>query len=158
MDGQSDRAALVGERTRDRLPDPPGRVGRKLVAHRPVELLDGSDQAEIALLDQVEARHASLGVAPSDRHHQPEVVLDQLALGVFVALVLAPRELALFSRGQEPAVADLPDIELERILSWGRRLLEVVFVDIGGLLDELQLWLGGRRGKGIWKRPLFHRA
>src|SRR4051794_7609786 len=37
---QPDRPALVGERARDRLADPPGRVGRKLVAERVVELLD----------------------------------------------------------------------------------------------------------------------
>ena len=56
VDGQPDRAALLGERARDRLPDPPGRVGRELEAERVVELLDRADQAEVALLDQVEQR------------------------------------------------------------------------------------------------------
>ena len=45
MDGHADRARLVGERARDRLADPPGRVGRELVAAAPVELLDRADQA-----------------------------------------------------------------------------------------------------------------
>ena len=44
-----DRARLVGDRARDRLADPPRRVGRELVALAVVELLDRADQAERAL-------------------------------------------------------------------------------------------------------------
>ena len=84
-------------------------------------------------------------------------MLDQLALRVFVALVLAPRELAFLRRCQEPAVADLAHIQLERILRRRRGLLDVVLIDLGGVLHELQLGLGGRRGRRIWKRPLLHR-
>ena len=158
MDGEADRTPLVGERSRDRLPDPPGSVGRQLVAHRPVELLDGSDQAQIALLDQVEQWHAGLGVVAGDRHHEPEVAFDQLALGGLVTLVLAPGELSLFGRRQQPAVTDLPNVELEGILGRRRFFLEVVLVDLGAVLHELQLRLGGRRGERIRKRPLLHRA
>src|SRR3954454_5121871 len=50
VDREPDGPPLIGERTRDRLPDPPRRVGRKLVAQLVVELLDRADQAEIALL------------------------------------------------------------------------------------------------------------
>src|SRR5712692_3569083 len=39
VDGHANRARLVGERTRHRLPDPPGRVGRELEALAVVELL-----------------------------------------------------------------------------------------------------------------------
>ena len=54
VDGDADRPRLVGDRTRHRLPDPPGRVRRELVAAPVVELLDGADQAERPFLDQVE--------------------------------------------------------------------------------------------------------
>src|SRR4029078_3343906 len=64
VDREPDRAPLVGERTRDRLPDPPRRVGRKLVAELVVEIVDRADTAEIALLDQVEERDAGLRVVP----------------------------------------------------------------------------------------------
>src|SRR5258705_4678998 len=50
----ANRACLVGKRAGDRLPDPPGCVGRELVATPPVELLDGADQAQGSFLDQVE--------------------------------------------------------------------------------------------------------
>ena len=57
------------------------RVGRELVAAGVVELLDGADQAEVALLDQVEERQPAAGVALGDRHDQPQVGLDQPLLG-----------------------------------------------------------------------------
>src|SRR6266542_6345001 len=56
--GQPDRARLVGHRAADRLADPPGGVCRELEALGVVELLDSTDQAEVALLDQVEEWHA----------------------------------------------------------------------------------------------------
>ena len=115
VDGQADRPALVGERAGDRLANPPGRVRRKLEAELVVELLDRADQAEVALLDQVEQRHAGLRVVARDRHHEPEVRLDQLALGGLVALVLAAGELALLGRREQRPVADLADVELERV-------------------------------------------
>ena len=115
VDGKPDRAALVGERTRHGLADPPGRVRRELVAHLVVELLDRADQAEVALLDQVEERHAGLRVVARDRHHEPQVALDQAPLRELVAEVLAPRELALLGRREQPPVADLADVELQRV-------------------------------------------
>src|SRR4051794_5681355 len=54
----ANRARLVGERAGDRLADPPGRVGRELEALAVVELLRGANQAERALLDEVEERQS----------------------------------------------------------------------------------------------------
>ena len=41
VDREPDRPRLPRDRPLDRMPDPPGRVGRDLVAVAPVELLDG---------------------------------------------------------------------------------------------------------------------
>src|SRR5438477_103467 len=86
---------LPSRRTRDCLADPPRGVRRKLVAHPVVELLDGADQAEVPLLDEIEERHAGLRVVARDRHHEAQVALDQAALGLLVAEILAAGELAL---------------------------------------------------------------
>jgi hypothetical protein len=65
---------------------------------------------------------------PRDRHHEPEIALDQPALCLLVAEILAPRELPLLCVRQKPAVADLADVELQRILRrrFGRILRPVV--------------------------------
>ena len=52
--GQPDHARRVGDAALDRLADPPGRVRRELEALAPVELVDGVDEAEVALLHDVE--------------------------------------------------------------------------------------------------------
>ena len=62
VDGQADGAALVGDAALDRLADPQRRVGGEAEALAVVELLDGADQAEHALLDEVE--QAQLGLRP----------------------------------------------------------------------------------------------
>ena len=178
MDGQANRPALVGQRARHRLADPPGRVRRKLVAHAVVELLHRADQAEIAFLDQVEQRHAGLRVVARDRHDEAQVRLDQLPLRDLVAGVLAAGELALLGAGQERAAADRADVELEGILDLECALerlqllrggldVDLRVVDLG-LLDGLFAlerghefepcldFLGGIRKYGLWQRPLTH--
>ena len=175
VDRQADRPALVGERARNCLADPPGRVRRKLVAELVVELLHCTDQPEVPLLDQVEKRNAGLRVVAGDRHDEAEVRLDQLLLGLFVAFVLPPGELALLGGRQERAVADRADVELERILGrlgpggWRDVLVAVLWLlDLaGGVLRFLDLGLlrlfdvgyeleprfdGGVRGQ-VRKRP-----
>ncbi len=81
VDGQPDGPALVGHRAGDGLPDPPGRVRRELEALGVVELLHRADQAQVALLDQVQERQAVAGVALGQRDDQPQVGLQQVLLG-----------------------------------------------------------------------------
>ena len=59
-------------------------------------------------------------VVAGDRHHEPQVRLDQLPLRHLVALVLAARELPLFLAREQRAAADLAHVELERVR--GRRV------------------------------------
>src|SRR5690606_31695108 len=61
--GDPDVVAQVGLGALHRLADPPGGVGGELEALPPVETLDGGDQAEVSLLDQVEHRDTPAGVS-----------------------------------------------------------------------------------------------
>ena len=81
VDRDADGASLVGDGPGDGLPDPPGSVGGELVALGVVELLHRLDQAQIALLDQIQEQHAPAHVPLGDGHHQAEVGLRQLLLG-----------------------------------------------------------------------------
>ena len=103
VDGQADGAARVGDAALDRLTDPPGGVGGELEALAPVELLDGVDEAEVALLHEVEERHARRLVALGDRHDQAEVRLHELTLGV---LALADQLLEVSLLGAGEALVD----------------------------------------------------
>ena len=72
---------LLGHPAADGLPDPPGGVGRELVALGPVELLHRTDQAEVALLDDVEQRQPAPAVLLGDGHDQAQVGLQHVLLG-----------------------------------------------------------------------------
>src|SRR6185369_7242148 len=85
VDRDADRARLVGERTGDRLADPPRRVGRELEALAVVELLRRADQTERALLDEVEERESLVPVVLRDGDDEPQVRLDHLLLRIEVA-------------------------------------------------------------------------
>src|SRR5215472_5144008 len=54
VNGYADGARLILAPTTDRLPNPPGGVGRELEAASIFELVDCLHQADVALLDQVE--------------------------------------------------------------------------------------------------------
>ena len=116
MHGKADRSALLCERPLHGLADPPHGIRRKLVPHRPVELLDRANETEVALLDEVEKRHIGARVAARHGHHEPQIALDQPTLCLLVALVLAPRELSLLGRSEQPSIADLAHVETKRIL------------------------------------------
>src|SRR5436190_12887003 len=113
--GHADRAALVGERARDGLADPPRRVGGELEPLSVVELLRGADEADRPLLDQVEEGQALVAVALGDRDDEPEVRLDHLLLGAVVAALDALRELDLLRGGEQVDLADVLQKELQRV-------------------------------------------
>ena len=120
--GDPDRARLVREPALDRLADPEGRVGRELVALAPVELLGRADQAEDALLDQVEQRQLLALVLLRDRDDEPQVRVDHALLRLEVALLDPLGELDLLVGGQQRVAADLVEEELERVGRRGRQL------------------------------------
>ena len=112
MHRHPDRAALVGDRARDRLPDPPRRVRRELEALAVVELLGGAHETDRPLLDQVEEGQALVAVALGDRDDEAEVRLDHRLLRAVVAALDALRELDLLGRGEERHLADVLEEEL----------------------------------------------
>src|SRR5699024_1310938 len=74
--------------------NPPCRVGRELESRGVVEFLDGADQAEVALLNQVEKLHAAAGVPLRERDDQSKVGAEQVALGA-LAVSNDPAQFAL---------------------------------------------------------------
>ena len=79
--GNADGARLVGDRAGDRLPDPPRRIGRELVAAAVLELVHRLHQADIAFLDQIEELQAAVGVFLGDGNDEAQIGLDHFLLG-----------------------------------------------------------------------------
>ena len=82
----ADGAGLVRHRAGDGLADPPGGVGGELEALGVVELLHGADEAQVALLDEVQEEHAAARVALGQGDHQSQVGLQQVVLGPLAVL------------------------------------------------------------------------
>ena len=122
VDRQLDRAGLGVHPALDGLADPPRRVGGEAVAAAPVELLDGADQAEDALLDEVQEGQPGALVLLGDRDHEPQVRVDHAVLGVEVAALDALGEVDLLGRRQQPVAADLVQEELQGVGGDGREL------------------------------------
>src|SRR2546426_5855610 len=82
----ANRARLIGDSTSDGLADPPGRVRAKLVTLGVIEFLDCPDQADIALLDQVQQAHPTTNILFRYTDNQAQVCFGQAALG-FLTIV-----------------------------------------------------------------------
>ena len=82
MHGNTDGTGLVGNSARNGLTDPPRGVRGELKALLVVELLDGADQTEVALLDQIQEQHATADIALGDGDDQTQVCADERLLGL----------------------------------------------------------------------------
>ena len=91
MHGNTDGTSLVGDSARNGLTDPPRGVRGELEALLVVELLDGADQTEVALLNQVKEQHTAADIALGDGDDQTQVCADECLLG-FEADVLNARK------------------------------------------------------------------
>ena len=97
VNGDPDGTGLIRDGAGDGLPDPPGCVGGELVALGIIELFNGLDEAQIALLDQVQEQHTAAHIPLGNGNHQTEVRLCQLLLGAFT-LLKGLAKLSLFLR------------------------------------------------------------
>src|SRR5690606_8384557 len=85
MNGQAHQFRLIDDRPLDELANPPGRVGTEAEPTLVIELLDGLDQPKITLLDDVGEGKSTVHVAFANADHQPQVRLNHLGSGLFIA-------------------------------------------------------------------------
>ena len=79
MHGNADGTRLIRQRTRNRLPNPPGGVGRKLITAVIFELIHRLHQPDVAFLNEIQKRQTAIGVFFRDTDHETQVRLDHLA-------------------------------------------------------------------------------
>ncbi len=123
----ADGARLIGNGTGDRLPNPPRRIGRELIAASIFELVDGLHQADVAFLNQVKELQPSIRVFLGDRNHQAQVGFDHLFLRAprlrFADGNLAIDFLDLIDENVEQAfqILELVLAPLDLVLEFGKR-------------------------------------
>src|SRR6185437_8032492 len=113
--GNAHRAAVVGDRLYDRLPDPPDRVRDELDAVRVVELLSGANEAEVAFVDQIGQRNAVVLVALGDRHDEAQIGADESVERLRVAGANAAGELGFLVSREQRVGANLVQVGRQRI-------------------------------------------
>ena len=121
---------LIGDGAGNGLANPPRGVCGELEALGVVELLDRTDKAKVALLDEVEEEHAAANIALGDRHHQAQVSGDELLLGIEAHLLDAHEAALLGTRELDLAV--LGGLELLGGLGAGLDLHGEVDLLVGG--------------------------
>src|SRR5581483_613617 len=95
-----DGAADVLEVLLDVGPDPPDGVGRESRSLEGVEVLDGLEEPDVSLLDEVLEPRAALEVLPRDGDHEGQVVPHQELAGSLVALFDAQSQVVLGFAGE----------------------------------------------------------
>ena len=111
-----DRLGRVDQRPLDRLLDPVAGIGAEPGSDRGVKALDGPQQPEVPLLDQVLERQPLADVASGDIDHQPQVGADHPIAGLVVPVGDPVGQLFLFVGGQQSHLVDLPEIGLQGAL------------------------------------------
>src|SRR6266436_3392001 len=145
--GDADGARLIGERAADRLPDPPRRVGRELVAAAVLELVDRLHQADVALLNQVEELQAAVGVFLRDRDDEAQIGLHHLLLGLArfaLALLHHMDDLAEFLDLEAGLARQLVDVGaqvLYAILVAGNEVLPALGGELGNAVEPARIEL-----------------
>src|SRR5262249_47789391 len=109
------RFLLVTDGAVDCLTNPPHRVCRELGSSSRVESLDGSYQAERALLDQVEEWYAAVRLGTRRGDDEPEVRLDHPMFRRFVTCLDPLRQSNFLGGRKEAMPADLAQVLRERV-------------------------------------------
>src|SRR5664279_3256594 len=106
MHGHADSLALIGDGPGDGLPDPPDSVGREAVTAPVVELGRRANEADIALLYQIEQGESLVAVALGHADNQAEIGLHHDAQGLIVAAGNALTEVQFLLGSQSGSAAD----------------------------------------------------
>src|SRR5215467_8339812 len=132
VNGHTNGARLILKRAADRLPNPPGSVGRELEAASIFELVDRLHQADVAFLDQVEELKAAVDVLLCDCDDEAQVCLYHFLLGLerlalaFLHRVHNLAELADLEPGLARQRMDLRAQLLDAVLVAGDEILPAV--------------------------------
>ena len=148
---QTNSASLVGDRAADRLPNPPRRISRKLIAAAVFKLVYRFHEADIAFLDQVQEVQPAVRIFFCNRDHEPKISLDHLVLcriGIHLPLNNGALRIAQFGEAHSGVAFKLLDLGTKLPLRSKIILLDRFAGALGDLLFQLSK-LAFQRAHGI---------
>ena len=134
---------MVGNCPGNGLADPPRSIGGEFIALGIIELANGLDQAQIALLNQIEQGQAASNVALGNGHNKAQVRFDHLVVRFLIAFSHLLGKLRFLIRGEKRNFADLLEIHPHGVVD-AHVLGELRRIDELFLLDQLQIFLTGK--------------
>ena len=134
----TDGACLIGDGSRDGLTNPPGGIGRELVALGIVKLLHGFNETEVSFLDQIQEQHAAPDITLGNGNDKTEVCFRHAAFRFFIAFRHAFCQIQFLLRSQQGNLSDLLEIHAHRIIR-GKAVQQCVGIGylFGGNLFDL---------------------
>ena len=93
--------------------DPPGSVSGKLRALFGIELLDGSHQANVSFVDEIEQRQPIAFIVTGNLHDKPQVCLNHVFTSFQVAFLDASGQLDFLLGCQEFRLADFTHVQVK---------------------------------------------
>jgi len=121
VDGNPDRAGLIGDRAGNRLANPPGGIGGELIAAAIFVFINRPHQARVPLLNQIEEAQSAIAIFLRDRDDQPQVAAGELPLYLLEILELRHHRLA--ADPQAPRTFLREEHQIAQLLAAGRKLL-----------------------------------
>ena len=86
MYGNTDSTCLIGNRTGNRLTNPPCSIGTEFKALVIVKFIYSLNQAQVALLNQIQKQHTATDITLGTTYYQTQVGFGQALLS-FVTLI-----------------------------------------------------------------------
>src|ERR671910_3333852 len=115
-------AALVGDGTLHRLPDPPGSIRGEPPSTVGIELLDGLHETYVALLDEVLEGQPHPAVLLGYAYNEHEVLLDEPLAGPLVSGLGPLGEVYLLGVREQLALVDVGEVAGDQIRGLGGSL------------------------------------
>ena len=138
MNGNADGAGLVRDGAGNGLPNPPGGVGGEFEALGVVKLLNRLNQAQVALLNQVQELHTASHIALGDGYHQTKVCLAQALLGflaLFATCLDGKGQIDFLLGSEQRNTANFLEVNLDRVIDGdavvGQGVLEIIHTLLG---------------------------
>ena len=161
MDGNTNRARLVGDGARDRLTNPPSGVGAEFEPATIFELVDGAHQPRVSFLNEIEEVQTAVAIFLGDGDDEAQVSFRETLLRLLVFGVNKARGLNATAQARGSLLRHLKDVaelhDLDVTFLRGTSLLTAASDLLLKIIDALAITIEGIEDavKSFLREPHF---